>query len=239
MPIMFWKRVLALLPEGHTLTSLARDINVNPSTLTSAKIRNSFPSSDLGVKIAAALGVSVEYLITGKKFLQDDGDFVREKSQLYLAPGIGEVQKAEEEPVYAEAWYALPLYPDRYLGQDGDEWPGPSEDTPVILVTDHILRGHKFTDAGVLRARGDSMMGISIFNGDFVVFVRGVVEGDGLYAVAIHGDLYVKRLEWDPIAQVVRIVSINDSVTTSEIPFGSDVLKVVGKVTGWIHMNPY
>ncbi len=72
--IDFWKRVRALLAEDLTQTWLAGELQVNPKVLSGWIQRDSEPRASQAQAIADALGVSVEYLVTGKRPFGTDAD---------------------------------------------------------------------------------------------------------------------------------------------------------------------
>ena len=61
-------RIFALLKEQHkTQTDIAAAIGVRQATVSAWKAQNTNPSADLLAGIAAFLGVSIDYLCTGKE----------------------------------------------------------------------------------------------------------------------------------------------------------------------------
>lgn len=85
-------------------------------------------------------------------------------------------------------------------------------------------------------ARGDSMVGAHIYSGDYVVFSRGMVSGDGIYVLSFGGDVLVKRIAFDPAGQTVTIISANPDYPPRTVD--SAVVRLLGKVVGWIHAEP-
>ncbi|WP_319758137.1 S24 family peptidase [uncultured Sphaerochaeta sp.] len=85
--------------------------------------------------------------------------------------------------------------------------------------------------------RGDSMSGIQMFDGDMVIFVRGEVEGDGIYVITVDDEVYVKRVAFNPFDRKVTIKSENDRY--DPITVDADRITLVGKVIGWLHHHPY
>ena len=64
----FWKRVEDELEfQGKSKKELASLTNIKEQTLHKAFERRSAPSAETALKIAKALNVSIEYLITGKE----------------------------------------------------------------------------------------------------------------------------------------------------------------------------
>ncbi|MGD6731364.1 MAG: hypothetical protein ACPKMZ_09865 [Pleomorphochaeta sp.] len=41
------------------------------------------------------------------------------------------------------------------------------------------------------------MTGVQLFDGDLVVFIHNLIGGDGIYVIAVDGELLVKRLEFN------------------------------------------
>ncbi len=70
----FWERVDELLEEQDiNKKTLAMEAGFNPSNITKGIKNNNAPSAETAVKIAQKLGVSVEYLVTGKN-PQEEGE---------------------------------------------------------------------------------------------------------------------------------------------------------------------
>ena len=67
MEVNFWQIVLDELEyQGKTRKWLAAEANFDVSTIGSGLKRNGLPLVDLALRIASALKVPVEYLVTGK-----------------------------------------------------------------------------------------------------------------------------------------------------------------------------
>lgn len=85
--------------------------------------------------------------------------------------------------------------------------------------------------------RGDSMTGIQLFDGDMAIFVRGEVEGDGIYVITVDDEVFIKRVAFNPFDRKVTIKSENDRY--DPITVDADRIILVGKVIGWLHHHPY
>lgn len=67
MEVNFWQVVIDELEyQGKTRKWLADKANFDVSTIGSGLKRNGLPQVDLAFRIAAALNVPIEYLVTGK-----------------------------------------------------------------------------------------------------------------------------------------------------------------------------
>lgn len=74
----FWERVNELLEEKDiNKKTLAADAGFDASNITKGIKNNNIPAADTAVKIAARLGVSVEYLVTGKDSVGNNADAVK------------------------------------------------------------------------------------------------------------------------------------------------------------------
>lgn len=81
----FWKRVDdELYFKGIARSSLAKECDFSVSYISKGIIRGSTPSLDLAIKIANALGVSLEYLATGTSSFQSTPTKDNEQNQLKL-----------------------------------------------------------------------------------------------------------------------------------------------------------
>lgn len=64
----FWKRINKRIKELNiTQETLCSDLQLNLGTFKQQITHSRFPTVDTAYKIAQALGVSVEYLVTGKE----------------------------------------------------------------------------------------------------------------------------------------------------------------------------
>ncbi len=68
----FWKRVQSLLTQDLNKTWLASEIGVSVNTLSNWVARDNDPKASQAQAMADALGVSVEYLVTGKNSYLED-----------------------------------------------------------------------------------------------------------------------------------------------------------------------
>lgn len=79
----FWERVNDLLEKNDiNKKTLAVDAGFDASNITKGIKNNNSPSAETAVKIAVRLGVSVEYLMTGKISTRNNAD-ARESVYLY------------------------------------------------------------------------------------------------------------------------------------------------------------
>ncbi|MGD1818937.1 MAG: S24 family peptidase [Pleomorphochaeta sp.] len=76
-----------------------------------------------------------------------------------------------------------------------------------------------------------------LFDGDLVVFVSNLIEGDGIYVISVDGELLVKRLEFDHFDKKLIIKSENPRYEVKVVD--PERAQILGKVVGWLHHHPY
>lgn len=77
MDFLFWTNVKLLLKERNlSITKLASLTGLNRQTIANQMSANSVPNVVSAFKIATVLGVSVEYLITGKPLVINRTDVI-------------------------------------------------------------------------------------------------------------------------------------------------------------------
>lgn len=72
--IAFWERVRSQLTAEYRQSDLCRAIDVTTSKMTNWIRFDRIPTADYAVKIGTALGVSVEWLVTGEELDLDEYD---------------------------------------------------------------------------------------------------------------------------------------------------------------------
>ena len=149
----------------------------------------------------------------------------------------------EAKETDADALVMLPMY-----SQTASAGPGQTETQlaeleryiPVVL---EMLGGANPKNCGMVRVVGDSMTDMSLFNGDWAIFDKTQVEGDGVYVISIGTDVRVKRLEYRPIERKIIISSENAKrYPNPEIisyEQAEKMLSIHGKVICWMHRHPY
>lgn len=122
---------------------------------------------------------------------------------------------------------------------NGEEIFQNNETAETISFPTKYIRHYPSNKIFAAEVKGDSMTGVQLFDGDIVIFVKGVIEGDGIYVLSIDNALYVKRVEFDPIDKVLTIKSENPRYEPKKVKADSDVIRIEGKVIGWLHHHPY
>lgn len=98
------------------------------------------------------------------------------------------------------------------------------------------------------RVAGTSMLGAGIKDGDIVIFDASPDQDmtDGIYVFSLDGDAYCKRLEFDRLANRIKIYSVRvadlekaellKTLNSNDEGF-ADRFHLFGKVFSWIHVD--
>lgn len=122
-------------------------------------------------------------------------------------------------------------------GPGEDYMPDECMEVRTIDVLACMLRGvEDRTTLVCAEAKGDSMVGAHIYSGDYVIFSRGMVSGEGIYVISFGGDVLVKRIAFDPVGETVTIISANPDYPPRTVD--NSAVRLLGKVVGWIHAEP-
>lgn len=196
----FWERLEdALNQKQITPTELSRILGVAPSVVNAWKIRESIPRADIAVKTAEVLDTSVEYLITGNSV------------------ELNSTRKT----------FLVPILNQELSAGHGDLLP--EEDVIEGLLSLPIWLRKKYgNNLGALHVHGDSMQP-TLNDGDMVVCDSlGWDKSDGIFAIRLNGNGYVKRLQ--VVNGKVLIKSDNPNYETITEPLDSNAMNVIGKV---------
>jgi len=182
---------------------------------------------------------AVSSYFAGKYMPRQDGVYLLAKA-LDVDPGWLAGLNSKATPSYDKSTGLLTI---PFLSQKLSAGPGEdflSDDCLEVRTIDVLacmLRGVEDRSTLVCaEAKGDSMVGAHIYSGDYVVFSRSMVSGEGIYVISFGGDVLVKRIAFDPAGQTVTIISANPDYPPRTVD--SAVVRLLGKVVGWIHAEP-
>lgn len=188
----------------------------------------SFPD-DLKAQLAEKYGINLHWLITGEGAMHvgKEGDSlarVREKNT------IKEESDALKDSVVVE------MTSLRLSAGPGQEWTDASVTGEKLCIPKRVARRYPHnSDFAGAQVVGDSMEP-TLHDGEPVVYVQNFIQGDGIYVLAVNGELLVKRLQFDRIFNVLHIISDNTRYRPVEIPMeGLDNVRILGKVVIWVH----
>lgn len=141
----------------------------------------------------------------------------------------------------------IPLLSQKVSCGSGVNWESESNIVEYLDVTNLMPAGKNKKLYG-FRVSGSSMMGAGIKDGDIVIFSSDddVTLSDGIYVFSLDGDVYCKRLEFDPIARRIKIYSVRvadlekaellQTLTSTDEGF-EERFRLFGRVWLWLHRD--
>lgn len=241
------------LNSGVSQAEFAKKIGVSQRTWSAYEMGETRP------KMATMLALSsMGYDVPGitrdffqekeKSIVPDDVLRESEKNQkdngfgiFKLKHGTGVTFSAKESDM--DALVLLPVFSQTAAAGRGQPETQLQEIDKYIPILLEMLGGANPKNCGIVRVVGDSMTDMNLFNGDFAIFDRTQIEGDGVYVISIGTDVRVKHLEYRPIERKIVISSENakrypnpEIITYEQAEL---LLRIHGKVVSWLHRNPY
>ena len=134
--------------------------------------------------------------------------------------------------------FEIPFISQKLSAGPGQEWL-PDEDMEIktINLAEDLPKGVDPSTLICAEVQGDSMIGVNLLPGDIVIFSRGYISGEGIYVLALCGDVLVKRLEWNRLENKLSIISENDRYPVQIVEADNDNVMILGKVVKWIHFE--
>lgn len=168
-------------------------------------------------------------------------DYTKTFDVFKLKHGTAVTLAAEETDL--DALVLLPMFTQTAAAGRGQPETQLQEIDKYIPIVLEMLGGANPANCGIVRVVGDSMTDMNLFNGDFAIFDRTQVEGDGVYVISIGSDVRVKHLEYRPIERKIVISSENakryPNPEVISYEQAENLLRIHGKVISWLHRNPY
>lgn len=132
----------------------------------------------------------------------------------------------------------IPMVSQKLSAGYGEEMIAPEDmEYRTLNLMQQVAPGIPKKSLMCAEVRGDSMINEKIYPGDIVVFAQGVISGNGIYVLSIDNELFVKRVEFDPLSHTITIISANDNYKPKTTKDDDQSLRVIGVVTGWFHAN--
>lgn len=243
---------------GVNQTQLASSIGFAPSFVSGIERGVKDPSREFLQQLLDTYGVNLNWFLGSesrgemfvdgmvkgksspeKSTVRDSGELVPSSKSSSIALQDAVYMNANGHQIVAEDYVAVALLPQRVSAGPGQEVL--DYDTPVgmIPVLRRMLWGRDPRGAFGAEVKGDSMTGERIFEGDVVIFYRGLVTENGLYVLFRDGRLFVKRLTFSFTTGRIKISSANDRYPEVEEVEDSQALSIAGKLLGWVHVHPY
>ncbi len=180
----------------------------------------------------AELGVDMNWLITGSGGMFASDVSAEKSVTTFITPRGGTVSLSSTDD-----FSLVPLIHQRLSAGVGQDYLSDDTIRRMVPIPNILINGYKLEDIGAAEVRGDSMTGMMLFDGDVAFFAKKVISQDGVYVINVDGEVYIKRLSFNPFDGSVTIISENDRYAPRTVD--ADRVVVLGKVIGWFHKHPY
>ena len=223
---MEWGRIIDIIEEKSG-KSICKELGVRSqylSDLRSGKSKN--PNSDFVLKLIEVFKLNPNWLLTGEGEM-----FQKSASELMMCND--------------EAGYKIPILNQKVSCGPGQNW---ESEQNVVEYFDIRAISPKLNAKDVygFRVSGTSMLGAGIRDGDVVLFsTKEERLKDGIYVFGLDGDAYCKRLEFDSIANRIKIYSVRvadlekaeliKTLNSTDDGFAERFM-LFGRVFSWIHL---
>jgi SOS-response transcriptional repressor LexA len=108
----------------------------------------------------------------------------------------------------------------------------------TIAVPREFLGTHRAENLRAITVRGDSMIDVQIFDGDYVLFDTSKTIGESIFVVSVGSTLLVKRVVVDNVKKTITLFSANSKAGYPPRVFTDDEcdeVHIAGKVIAWWH----
>lgn len=180
------------------------------------------------------LGVSLPWLLMG------EGPMFRDGINPEVDSNSDEAKIAQEKTSQTntdDTTLLIPMTNMKLSAGHGWDWESDESFTGELLpVPMKIARCFDPENLIAATVKGDSMEP-TLHDGEPVAYVKQFENGDGIYALAILDEVYIKRLSIDKLKKEITIISDNPKYPAKTYPMDQEGLQVLGKVVFWIHME--
>ena len=209
---------------GLSDRAFAQSIDLAQTTFTNILLKGTEPKSDVLRAIIEKYKINAHWLLTGE----------------------GEMfTKTESEKVPCVKDVMVPVLSQKASCGPGVEWNSEQNITEYISLASlsPVLSGKVYG----FRVAGTSMLGAGIKDGDIVIFDASPDQDltDGIYVFSLDGDAYCKRLEFDRLANRIKIYSVRvadlekaellRTLDSTDEGF-AERFQLFGKVFSWVHL---
>ena len=209
---------------GMTQQEFASHLDISLSSVANIENGSREISKAMMKSLIEKYNVSAEWLLTGE-------------GAMFIS----------EETMPAVRNEAIPILSQKVSCGSGVNWES-EQNIVEYLDIKNLVPALKNRQLYGFRVSGTSMIGAGIKNNDIVVFSsqQNLAYNDGIYVFSLDGDVYCKRLEFDPIASRIKIYSVRvadlekaellTTLTSTDTTF-TERFQLFGKVEFWIHKD--
>ena len=203
---MFWDNFVKLCNSaGTNPNAVAKELDISSGSVTGWK-KGAKPRDTAVNKIADYFGITTEQL---------KGDDISAGKSPTLPDNIFPITRTRY-PLLGDIACGEPIYADEHRES-------------------YIMSGTEIQADFCLRAKGDSMTGARILDGD-IVFIRSasMVENGAIAAVIIGDEATLKRVYWYPEEKRLRLQAENPAYRTMEfIGPELDTVRILGRAVAF------
>ena len=210
--------------KGMTQQEFATFMEVSSSSIANIENGTREISKAMMKSIVEKCGVNAHWLLTG------EGEMFT-KTETEKTPCVKDVM--------------VPVLSQKASCGPGVEWNSEQNITEYISLAtlSPALSGKVYG----FRVAGTSMLGAGIKDGDIVIFDASPDQNltDGIYVFSLDGDAYCKRLEFDRLANRIKIYSVRvadlekaellRTLDSTDEGF-AERFQLFGKVFSWVHL---
>lgn len=209
---------------GLSDRAFAQSIDLAQTTFTNILLKGTEPKSDVLRAIIEKYKINAHWLLTG------EGEMFS-KTETEKTPCVKDVM--------------VPVLSQKASCGPGVEWNSEQNITEYISLAtlSPALSGKVYG----FRVVGTSMLGAGMKDGDIVIFDASPDQNltDGIYVFSLDGDAYCKRLEFDRLANRIKIYSVRvadlekaellRTLDSTDEGF-AERFQLFGKVFSWVHL---
>lgn len=207
----FWENVHIRSKElGINQIKLCEICGINIQSHRNRVSKKQFPSLEDSYNIARALDVPLDYLFSGVKSEEIET--------------LQELRKKDLDVFF------IPVLNQKLSAGNGELSPEYDLSHGVIRAPSSLKKYGR--EIAAMEVKGDSMEP-TISNGDLVVCDCCGWDGEGIYALRLNGDGFIKRLSKS--SKSLLIISDNPKYPPREEPLESDAIQIIGKIHALVH----
>lgn len=210
--------------KGLTQQEIACELEVSTATIASVENGSRDMPKNLMKALVKKFSINANWLLTGE-------------GEMFQGEGKAETGVAEETAA------KIPLLRQLVSCGPGQDWESGDNIQSYIepLRSIPALRGK---NVYAFQARGISMIGLGIQDGDILFFDGSRDQGarDGIYVFGLGGEAFCKLLRFEPLENKVMIYSVQkqdlrEAELIRTVDAGTDDFRIFGRVLAWLHEN--
>ena len=214
---------------GLSQAAFATQFQMTQTTYSQYETEKRSVPDDFKAQLAERYGINLHWLITGQGSMH-----IGENPETSAFTHVRASDDIREDVLKDSVVVAMTSL--RVSAGPGQDWSEADVTGEKLCIPKRVARRYpRNSDFAGAQVVGDSMEP-TLHDGEPVVYVREFIQGDGIYVLAVNGELLVKRLQFDRIFNRLHIISDNTKYRPVEIPLeGVDNVRILGKVVIWVH----